>query len=58
MPRYGRDVQSMSFYRCVEAFYVRQSEDESSSYYLTEADKNSVLDLAKDPEIGELSLTG
>ncbi len=46
-------VQSLQFYRSVEAVHIAKTEDTSSAYSLTEADKAEIHTLAARPDIGQ-----
>lgn len=41
------------FSTCLEANYIKKREDVYSLYSLTDEDKVSILELARDPRIGE-----
>jgi DNA replication licensing factor MCM2 len=43
------------FSTCLEANYIQKREDVYSLYSLTDEDKGAILDLGKDPRIGEFS---
>lgn len=53
MYKYGPDVHSLQFYRCVEAVHIAKTQDTSSGYFLTEADKAEIHSLAASPDIGQ-----
>lgn len=46
------------FSTCLEANYIKKREDVYSLYSLTDEDKVSILELARDPRIGEPSING
>lgn len=53
MYKRGPDLQSLQFYRSVEAVHIAHTQDTSSFFFLTEADKAEMQRLATSPDIGQ-----
>jgi len=53
MYSHGPGVQSIQFHRSVEALHIAKTQDTSSYYFLTEADKAEMQRLAAGPDIGQ-----
>ncbi|KAA6427439.1 MAG: DNA replication licensing factor MCM2 [Trebouxia sp. A1-2] len=53
MYKRGPDLQSLQFYRSVEAVHIAHTQDTSSFFFLTEADKAEMQRLATSPDIVE-----
>ena len=52
MYKHGPHVQSLQFYRSVEAVHIAKTQDTSSFFSLTEVDKAEMQRLATSPDIG------